>query len=398
MQVFACGRYKTAAERFDSEQMSDAQREQTLEILQAVDASIRQAVARRFEHNPGAVDLLFQNTPCLGEAALNEKYVDVLCAKDELKEKLGLEGKGVFASRAERLLRYRKRTLWRPLLNKPAVAVIEIHGMIVAEQGQLMAKAVCEKSMLKAIAKAKKDKKLLGVLLDINSPGGSAEVSETVYRAIRKLSEEKPVVAYFSDVAASGGYFIGVAASSIVARPLAITGSIGVISMKPVLDRVLQGLGVKVERVEVSPHSTMFSPWRRLQHSEADIIRREADVFYQRFIDVVAKGRALSNEQVQEYAQGRVWTGEAAHRRGLVDELGGVATALDCLAKAIPGCGSGRELQTRTITVRKRQSVPAWLGASVGLLGRYGSDVGDLLNLCLSREKVFYYEPNLPTE
>ena len=175
-------------------------------------------------------------------------------------------------------------------------------------------------------------------MLRVNSPGGSYVASDSIWReVVRARNAGKPVVVSMSDVAASGGYFISMAADAIVAQPGTVTGSIGVFSGKPVVSDMLGKAGVTTDSVVLGQHAAMFSTSKPFSADEWQIVDAWLDHIYADFTGKVAAGRGLSAERVHELARGRVWTGADAHERKLVDELGGVKMRRTSRAAA-PGC------------------------------------------------------------
>ena len=184
-------------------------------------------------------------------------------------------------------------------------------------------------TMSGALRSAVADHRVKSIVLRVNSPGGSYVASDTIWReVVRARQAGKPVVVSMSEVAASGGYFIAMAADTIVAQPGTITGSIGVISAKPVLGQALDRAGVNTDSVTEGAHADMFTTSRPYSDEEWEKINSWLDRIYADFTGKVADGRGLSRDQVQEIARGRVWTGADAAGIGLVDELGGLDTAL----------------------------------------------------------------------
>jgi protease-4 len=164
--------------------------------------------------------------------------------------------------------------------------------------------------------------------LRVNSPGGSYVASDSIWReVVRTRNAGKPVVVSMSDVAASGGYFIAMAADAIVAQPGTITGSIGVVTAKPVLTGLFDKAGISTDSVVLGRHAGMFSTAHRFTDEEWQLVDAWLDHIYADFTGKVAAGRGLSAERVHELARGRVWTGADAAERGLVDELGGIDEA-----------------------------------------------------------------------
>jgi len=185
-------------------------------------------------------------------------------------------------------------------------------------------------SVTAALRAATADPHVKAIVLRVNSPGGSYVASDAIWReVVRTRNAGKPVVVSMSDVAASGGYFISMAADAIIAQPGTVTGSIGVISGKPVLTDMLGKAGVTTDSVVLGEHAAMFSTSKPFSTEEWQIVDAWLDRIYADFTGKVAAGRGLSAERVHELARGRVWTGADAQERKLVDELGGVEEAVD---------------------------------------------------------------------
>jgi protease-4 len=179
-----------------------------------------------------------------------------------------------------------------------------------------------------AIRQAAADRRIQAIVLRVNSPGGSYVASDAIWReVVRARRGGTPVVVSMGDVAASGGYFIAMAADAIVAQPGTLTGSIGVLSGKPDLSRLLERAGVRPDTVSEGAHAGMFSLTRRFSDEEWARINTWLDRIYDDFTGKVADGRGMTRERVHEVARGRVWTGADAVAIGLVDQLGGLADA-----------------------------------------------------------------------
>ncbi len=165
-------------------------------------------------------------------------------------------------------------------------------------------------------------------MLRVNSPGGSYVASDTIWReVVRARTAGKPVVVSMGDVAASGGYFISMAADVIVAQPGTVTGSIGVLSGKAVVGQLLERIGVTTDSVTKGAHSAMFSTSRPFSEGEWALVNNWLDHIYADFTGKVAAGRGLPADRVHELARGRVWTGADAREHGLIDEIGGLDRA-----------------------------------------------------------------------
>jgi protease IV len=185
------------------------------------------------------------------------------------------------------------------------------------------------------------------IVLRVASPGGSYVASDAIWRQVALTRQAgKPVVVSMGDVAASGGYFVAMGADAIVAEPGTITGSIGVVAGKQVVDGLVERLGIAHEGVAGARHGLMFSPLREFSDEEWQRLNAWLDRIYDDFTAKVAAGRRLSADHVDDVARGRVWTGADAQERGLVDELGGLGTALE-LATERAGLSPSAEPELR---------------------------------------------------
>ena len=205
-----------------------------------------------------------------------------------------------------------------------SVAVLEVHGVIgnhikIPEYSRL----------LHSIAT---DRRLKALLLDIDSPGGSATGSEVLYREIQRVSEMKPVYAYVRGMAASGGYYLACAATKVYALPTALVGSIGVIYLRPVLEQLLAKIGVEFSVYKSGEFKDMTGFWRAPSDRESEKFQELINEIFDNFVTVVANGRSLEESKVREVATGEVLTAQRGVNVGLVDEIGDFQDALEALA------------------------------------------------------------------
>ncbi len=226
---------------------------------------------------------------------------------------------------------------WTPLFRSTKrLAVLDLTGMIVMPEMQLPGSStttINPTEIVPRLRQLKKDPNTLGVLLHINSPGGSALASDLLWQAIQDLRSKKPVVAYCSDVAASGGYYLAVAADEIICRPQTITGSIGVIAGKMSFPGTLKKTHINVESIYEDDTTSFSSITTALSPHAMENLQTDARSFYRRFLQRVGQARNLSKRRLHRYARGRVYTGEDAIRRDLVDHLGGFELAVEQLAR-----------------------------------------------------------------
>ena len=205
------------------------------------------------------------------------------------------------------------------------VAVVEIHGV----SGTRVREAVYAR-LFDAIGRNKQCKALL---LDINSPGGSATGAELMYHSLQKVAQQKPVVAYVSGIGASGGYYLCCAATKVVALPTALVGSIGVIYLRPILDQLLSKVGIELSVFKGGRLKDMTGFWRSPTDEESEKFQGLISEMYDTFVSVVAQGRSLEDSQVRELATGEIYTARRGHEIGLVDELGDFDLALNLAAE-----------------------------------------------------------------
>lgn len=318
--------YKSAYETLERGSMSDGEREQTTALLARFDGALREAMQAKIGARAAEV---FDAALLDGEEAKALGLVDALAYEDELPNVLGLEKKESVVPAARYYLP-RVRPLFRRVRKRPYIAVMPIRG-VIADAGMPGRDLDAIRGAVRRVAQ---DPKAVGVVLYVDSPGGSAVASDLIHREIAAL--EKPVVAFFGEVAASGGYYVAAPAKEIVARALTITGSIGVVSARPTVEAVVDRVGANVETIRTAPHADLLSPLRGPTDAERAIFERHVERFYRTFLDVVARGRRRPMEAIEPLAGGRVWAGIDAHGVGLVDHVGGLDVAVDRVRALVP--------------------------------------------------------------
>jgi len=208
------------------------------------------------------------------------------------------------------------------------VALIYAQGNIM--QGEGSEDVIGSDKLARTIRNARLDDQVKAIVLRVNSPGGDGVASDIILREVVMAQQEKPVVVSMGNYAASGGYYIACGADKIVANPTTLTGSIGVFGLIPNFEKFFKKkLGITFDAVSTNKNSDYFQINKPLTDFQKELLQREIDRFYDTFINHVAKGRGMTYEQVDEIAQGRVWTGSDALEIGLVDQLGGLQDAID---------------------------------------------------------------------
>lgn len=389
VEPFARKEYKTAVERMSRDSMSEQQREQLQALIDGHTTALLDALSQRIGTTPEQTRTLFEAGVFRGQDAIDARLVDGLAYEDELPDRLGVEHKKIIE--ADRYLRFKEAKLFRPLRRPPYIAVVSIKGAI-SESGAPTGR---RGSIVAALRHARRDRRALGVLLWVDSPGGSAESSDLIHREVVRVKEKKPVVAYFGEVAASGGYYVAAHANHIVAQPLGITGSIGVVSARLMAAQLLDRAGIRTEVLRTGPHADLFSPHRALTDAERTLMNRELDAFYDSFVALVADGRGRPVEDIEPLARGRVWLASDAHRHGLVDELGGMDTALARLKQSIDATPRLRE-RLRPMMVASYRLEPPPPSAHLRLDGSVFEGLRDLALLLCEGPAVLYHVISVP--
>src|SRR5580704_13188506 len=327
--------YKTAADNLTERGFTGPAREAAERLAVSVVEQLSAAIAERRGKTIEDARALLDRGPFLAADALAEGLVDELGYRDEVyadvRKEAGPDAILQYVVRYQRSHTLTQRAKKLPNPRERFVAVIYASGPI--KQGRsgrspLGGGSMGSDTVAAALRSARSDDRVRAVLLRVNSPGGSAVASDTIWREVVRIrAAGKPVVVSMSDVAASGGYYIAMAADVIVAQPGTLTGSIGVIAGKPVFEEAFGRIGITTDSVSVGRGATMFAPTHPFSEDEWQRVNSWLDAIYRDFTEKVASGRRMTVERVHEVARGRVWTGADAARNGLVDELGGMSAA-----------------------------------------------------------------------
>lgn len=337
MQIFRVGTYKSAVEPMTNTEMSPANREQTQAFLESTWKSIVSDVAASRNISVDSLNLLADQNMDLRPA---EDYVrcglaDTLMYKDEvlsyLKSLAGLtEEDNLQTLSLDEMTRVKSVT--PKSKTRDVVAVYYAYGEI--DNGSSYDEGINSEKVAKDLRDLRKDKNVKAVVLRVNSPGGSAYGSEQIWREVNLLKAEKPVVVSMGDYAASGGYYISCAANKIVAEPTTLTGSIGIFGMMPDASELLTNkLGLHFDGVKTHKMADMGSMSRPFNAEESALMQQMVNQGYALFTKRCAEGRNIPLEELCKIAEGRVWTGSMAKELKLVDELGGLDTAIQLAAE-----------------------------------------------------------------
>lgn len=358
-QFVARGEYKSAANLFTQDRYTDAHREADTRLIDSLHGQVWQGIADSRGLDSAALDRLADRAPLLRDDAVASKLLDRIGFRDEAYVRIaeltghnGLDGPDDKDAPPRLFLsRYAQTRTGVPSIRaqKPVIAVVTVAGPIVSGRGGPQALPMSRSSaggdtIAAALREAAADDDVKAVVLRVDSPGGSVTGSETIWREVSRTRHAgKPVVASMGGVAASGGYYVAMAAETIVANPGTITGSIGVVTGKLVARDLKERLGVGSDAVRTNTNADAWSLNAPFTPEQQTMVEAEADLFYDDFVRRVAEARGMTVEQVEEVARGRVWTGADAAERGLVDELGGLRAAVR-RAKVLAGLDPDAEV------------------------------------------------------
>jgi len=333
-QIFYAGKFKSATEPFREYHMTDANRIQTTELLHDMYAHFLQGVHQ--QRKLDTADLhRYADEDLVQFASDAEKLrlVDGLRFDDQVKEeiktklRLGKFDKINFVT----LQRYSESVEFRQR-GTDKIAVIYAQGNIVGGNGDNQ--NIGSDNYIALVRKARLDNNVKAIVLRINSGGGSSLASSSILREMELAKKEKPVVVSFGDVAASGAYYLSCMADSIFAQPNTITGSIGVFTLIPDMEKFFNNkLGITFDEVSTSPKPGSMTVIKPLTEMQKRMIQVSVDSTYKDFVSAVAKGRKKDTAYIYSIAQGRIWSGTQGVKIGLVDRIGGIQDAVNCAAR-----------------------------------------------------------------
>jgi protease-4 len=323
------GEFKTASNTFTEHTFTPAHREMAESLNSDMYTQLIRGIANGRHKSEAEIRTLVDHGPFLPEDAVRAGLVDDVAYEDEIDDKVQLgKGKVNFLNDAD----YRRVSPTSLGLNRgPRIAVIYATGVIASGESNYdspSGQVVGADTMAESLRKARADSSIKAIVLRIDSPGGSAIASDVIWREVMLTRNVKPLIASMSDVAASGGYYIAMPAHAIVAQPATLTGSIGVVMLKFVIDGTLKKLGMNVEGVSKGRFADLYSPVRAFTPEERAKVQEQMQATYDTFVEKAAAGRNTTPERIDAIAQGRVWTGAQGKEIGLVDELGGLERAL----------------------------------------------------------------------
>src|SRR4029079_6789101 len=328
--VLHIGDYKTAYNAFTEKGFTKAHREVTESMTKDLYDQLVRGIAEGRKKTEAEVRALIDQGPFLPDEALRVGLVDDLAYVDQIEDKAHLPGGKSARLEADDYARVSPSSVG---LNRgPRIAVIYASGVIVSGKGgydPLMGGVLGSDTLIEHIRAARADSSVRAIVLRIDSPGGSATASDAIWRELvitRDERHDRPLVVSMSDLAASGGYWMAMAAPYIVAQPGTLTGSIGVITGKFVTGGLYSKLGANIETVSEGKNAELASPVRPFNDAERKKVASMIEETYDQFIEKAAQSRHMAPEKLDAIAQGRVWTGRQAKANSFVVELGRLTT------------------------------------------------------------------------
>ncbi len=353
-QFIHIGEFKAAANRYVRNDMSPSQRTMMQSLLNSMEDKTLQILSSERKVEAKAA---LQGGPFDPRRARSRSLIDGEAFESDIARWIA-EGTMMTQNKGEETDKKSKLHL-TPLANYSGrlkldlfpfrgakkIALVDLQGVIVGPGMPSRGKTINSAEVIPLLRQIKKNPKIAGVILHINSPGGSALASDIMWNEIKKLRSEKPVVALCSDVAASGGYYLAVGTDRIVCREETITGSIGVITGKFSGSGLAEKIGLGVDTITNDESSAFMSMYAPLGDQDLENFKQEARSFYRRFLERVGMARKISKRRLHRYGRGRVYMGGQAIERDLVDRLDGLDGAIDEIRKLIGKGGSNLKLE-----------------------------------------------------
>ncbi len=348
--VIHTGDYKTAANYLTEKGYTAAHREATRKLLEDWYRGFLSDLGEGRQIFPKRMAALVAEGPFTSGEALEAGLVDRLAYRDEFADWIKQKNNG--SENRVGVSRYLARTEGE---GNSQVAVVYTSGTITtgeSRENMLLGRIAGSTTVSEHLRRAREDESYKAVILRVDSPGGSVIASEIMRREVSLTQEKKPVVVSMSDVAASGGYWVAMGADRIVAQPGTVTGSIGVIAMKPNLRELYEKMGMTKDYVAMTENATLEWPFESFMPQQRAKLKKIIDGTYDTFLRGVSEGRSMELDKVKSIAQGRVWTGVQARSLGLVDALGGMDKAVE-IAKQLAEIPEDEKVRLVHITTRR---------------------------------------------
>ena len=333
-EVVAVSPYKSAGEPFVRSDFSEESREQAERLLDRRYEELVGAIAEGRKITREETRARIDSAPYSAPEAITQGLLDEACYEDELPGRLGVESGRARLAEWD-AARKSLRTPYRRSLRR-RVGLVSLSGAIVRGKNRRVpvplpivgSEQAGSESVVAALRLAERNRRVAAILFHVESPGGDALASDLIWREVERIRAKKPVVVLMGDVAASGGYYVSAAANHVVARRNTITGSIGVLSIRPVAENLYERLGVNSVALERGARAGLLDFSRHPTPDELEVLKGQIGFIYDEFKDRVLRGRNVGASDLEGIAAGRVWTGAEARGLGLADEIGGFTEAL----------------------------------------------------------------------
>jgi len=345
-------------------QITPEQEQQLNWILDDAYEQITTSIARDRQLEPAVLSALIDRAPHSAEAARTAGLVDDIAYEDTLSVLLAepsgrssqdepapgpaADGQAAVTTKPDARARLSTWSEARPMLfetrRRPArkyIGVVSLEGAITMGPSRssplpiplISGNAAGEKTLTNLLRQAEKDRRMAALVIQLDSGGGSALASDLIWRQVQRIANRLPVVTYMGNMAASGGYYVAAASHRIVAQPLTLTGSIGVVTLHISTGGLYEKLSVNRVSLQRGERANLNSDFAPLSDEERQVLWNEITDAYQRFLGIVASGRSLEVESLDEICAGRVWTGRQARHKKLVDEHGDLQDAIAAAAE-----------------------------------------------------------------
>ena len=378
MQVIRHGKFKSAVEPFMLDKMSNENREQYMTFINSIWGHWLNEICLARQFNVEKLNKLIDNLELeSAQQALETGLVDELLYKDELLSRLMIL---VNVSSENKLAMvdvedYARAPKKKEKLSRDKIAVVYADGEITMGKGE---DGITAWNMANTLRNIRNDKSIKAVVFRVNSPGGSAQASEIIARELALIKEQKPVVVSMGNYAASGGYWISVPATKILANPTTLTGSIGVFGVIPNVKKGMNNhLGITTDVAKSNESADYPSIMRPLTNREQQAIQTGVELIYSQFIDKVAIGRQMEKQAVDDIGQGRVWSGVDALKLGLIDEFGGITEAIETAAY-LAGLDNYRTVELPTIRSPFEQLLESLMKGEISIKAQMPEEIKTL--------------------
>ncbi len=355
------GVYKSAAEKFTRDSMSEPHREMMDSLMTDLEEQLERSISESRRLGAKEVRRLINQGPYTAEGAYESALVNGVAydaeIPDLIEQDCGFKVKALNASNLISFMNLRNslKSITKRLIRKQnVVAVVSVNGIITSGRSRTsgMARTIGSGSVVDMLKRVEHDNSIRALVLRVLSPGGSGVASDVLRERLKMISEKKPVILSMSDVAASGGYMLALGADRVVADPMSLTGSIGIVSGKFDLSGFYEKVGIGVDSISKAKRALIFSLSKGFSKDEDEKLLEIMKSYYGKFVGTVSQERGMGMSSAEKAAGGRVWTGNQAKELGLVDELGGITDAFE-LAVSMSGISDSSRAEVKFISEKR---------------------------------------------